>query len=801
MTTNFFVTATDTLGCESDDSILVIVNSLPLIDAGPDTSVCIGESVGLSATGAASYVWDPSPALSCTSCQQPVASPALTQTFYLTGTDNNGCQNRDSVMVIVNPLPIPTLSQDTSMCLGDSALQITASGGIGYLWTPSIGLSCLLCPNPFALPSQTTTYNVSVTDQNGCSNFDSLTITVNQISIATSADTSICSGISIPISAFGAASYLWSPAVGLNDPSISNPIATPLQPTMYYVDGIGQNGCSDKDSVFVDVYAAPNIIISADTTLCAGDSYQMIANGTASYSWAPSNGLNCTNCPNPLATPLSSTVYFVTGTDQFGCSTTDSVRITVNALPVITISSDTSICSGDSALLLAQGGINYNWAPFSFLSNPSISNPIAKPTSSIQYHVTVSDISGCANEDSVFITVNPLPTAGAGADISLCRGDSTQLLASGGTQYLWIPANLLSCSTCPDPFTRTTTTTTYRVIATDLNGCSDDDEITVIVNNLPNVITTGGVAICSGDSAVISASGANSYSWTPVTGLSDPLLPVTTASPGSTITYTITGTNGIGCLDTAHLQVKVDPLPNVDAGIDMSICEGDSAALSANGAASYLWEPTIGLSCTACPNPFASPTITTTYHLEGSDLAGCKGYDSLTITVLPLPSIDAGTDQTLNQGESVMLVGSGGSTYNWTPAAGLSNPSVYNPVASPSTTTIYYLTGYDALGCSGLDSVTISVVHEIYVANAFSPNGDGVNDMFSIDHNQGLELITFAIYNRWGELVFITDDISIGWNGNLKNNPQPIGIYVYIIHGNDLDGQPVTTTGNLTLLR
>ncbi|MCY7408738.1 MAG: gliding motility-associated C-terminal domain-containing protein [Chitinophagales bacterium] len=222
---------------------------------------------------------------------------------------------------------------DKSICFGDS-VQLDGSGSIAYTWSPQAGLSCFMCEDPIAYPNETTTYYVSVNGPSGCVGLDSMVLTVFQkIDLHAAPDTSICSGTSVQISSDGAVTYSWSPATGLSNPNISNPISFPTQTTTYFLNAVDEHGCDQNDSLIIEVFSNANSIKASpkDTLVCIGKSVQLNGEGAAMYSWTPLTELNCFDCEDPVSTSKSSITYYVTGVDSNGCNAgTDSVSIEVN---------------------------------------------------------------------------------------------------------------------------------------------------------------------------------------------------------------------------------------------------------------------------------------------------------------------------------------------------------------------------------------------------------------------------------------------------------------------------------------
>ena len=406
--------------------------------------------------------------------------------------------------------------------------------------------------------------------------------------------------------------------------SVPSFTANPLSTTNYFVTGTDVNGCKDTSEVVVTVNSLPNVNGSSDVSICYGDSTIVSANGAISYVWSSGQTV-----PLFTANPLSTTNYFVTGTDVNGCKDTSEVVVTVNSLPDVNGSSDVSICYGDSTQLSVNGALTYIWSPITGLSDPNIWNPIANPSSTTTYTV-IGTIAGCSNSASVIVTVNPLPTAVVSNDTTICAGTSITLTASGGNTYLWSTGQT-SASISVSP----SATTSYSVTITSLN-CSDTGSVVVNVNALPIIVASGDMTICSGNSASLNASGAMTYSWSPVTGLSDPNIANPTASPTSTTVYTVTGTS-FNCSSTATATVIINALPSVTISSSAdSVCANQNVSLTghpANG--TFTGNGVMG-------NLFSSAiagasTVTYTY----TNVNGCTDSASKMIYVFDAPRVDS----------------------------------------------------------------------------------------------------------------------------------------------------------------
>jgi hypothetical protein len=314
-------------------------------------------------------------------------------------------------------------------------------------------------------------------------NRDSVKITVEPPPVVTTNNSlAICEGNSVQLNTTGASTYSWSPTTGLSNPGIGNPLASPIVSTRYTVRGTSANGCTAQDVVDIAVNPKPTITKSSDAALCLGTSIRLAAGGGVSYSWSPAATLDNASSASPMASPSSTTKYFVTVTDANACTKVDSVNITVNSKPSITKSNDTTICSGTSVLLMAGGGVSYSWSPGATLNNVTVSNPMATPLATTKYYATVTN-NGCTNIDSITITVDPKPTITKSPDAIICVGTSLQLNAGGGVSYSWSPATTLDNASSPNPIATPLSTTKYFVTVTGAANIMHR-EVTCICGNL-----------------------------------------------------------------------------------------------------------------------------------------------------------------------------------------------------------------------------------------------------------------------------------------------------------------------------
>lgn len=385
--------------------------------------------------------------------------------------------------------------------------------------------------------------------------------------------------------------------------------------------------------------------------------------------------------------------------------------------------------------------------------------------------------------------------------VSSCFGDSTLLYFAGGSSpdsILWDfgdPASGQNSATGDTVLHVFSTPGVYFVsLSLFFGGSATCYTRQVQIHSSPNVDLGPDKDLCLHASTQLSVTPSLiSNLWS--TGETTSAI---TVQPSVTTAYWVIGTDANGCTDSDTVIVNVHPLPVVDAGEDQSICEGQQAQLAATGASAYLWstgETTSSIT--------VSPLSTTTYYVTGTDTWGCEDDDDVTVNVFAAPAV-AAIPSTICAGEQALLTATGAMTYSWQPG-GMTGDSV---IVTPNITTTYTVTGTDSNGCESSSTVTVTVRNDCPVADpiikiptAFSPNSDGLNDIFRIEEWANFTLIAFKVFNRWGEIVFETGDITDGWNGETRGNVQQLGSYAFIILGVDAANEPVVVRGNVTLVR
>lgn len=647
--------------------------------------ICANTCTNLTLTGYTGNIqWQSAPAIGGPYTNIPGGTTTPFQvcpgstTFYR--AEVIGCQNAisNSVQVTVNPAPNVVIPNNhIDICPGGTT-TITANGAAIYTWNPpgSPGASVTVSP------TATTTYTVTGTTS-GCRDTAMAVVRVNPLPPVTAGpDLSTCQGSPIMMTATGANTYQWSPATGLSGTTGASVSANPSFTTTYTLTGTSSAGCINYDTIVVNVLPPPIADAGPSQLTCDGTPVTLNGSGGTTYTWSPATGLSSTTGPTVTATPSVTTTYTLTAAIG-SCTSTDTMIVQVVGMPVANAGPDFTICSGTSVPLTASGGTTYSWSPVTALSpsNGIGQSVVATPMSTTTYTVTASNGS-CISTDEVEIVVNTSPVTTASADAFICITQTASLTVSGATTYTWNPATGLNTTSGPAVDASPSATTTYTVTGTQ-NGCTSTDTVIVNVQTAIAVTASADQQICIGGTTQLTVTGAASYEWSPNTAISSTTDSVIIAGPLATTTYTVTGSTN-GCSGTDEVIVNVEPLPSVNAGGDLAMCEGSQVVMGGSGAATYLWSPATGLTDPTDPTTTASPLSTTTYTLTGTSAAGCVNFDTMVVTVHPLPVPDFTVQDTcvylgLNFFDNTSISSGAVTSWFWDFGDG-QNSTVQNPV-------------------------------------------------------------------------------------------------------------------------
>jgi gliding motility-associated-like protein len=730
----------------------------------------VGNTYSWSPATGLSSATSPNPTVTLTNS----TSAPITQTYTLTETNTaTGCVGTGTVTVTVNPPLAASAGNSATICSGSSTqIGAPAVSGNTYSWSPTTGLSSATAANPTVTLTNTTgapitqTYTLTVTDAAGCTGTGSVTITVSPVPVASAGTAAaFCSGGSATLGAASVSglTYSWSPATGLSSATAANPTVTLTNTTgapvtqTYTLTVTNAAGCTGTSTVAVTVNPIPVAVPGAAVAFCSGGSATLggAAVSGLTYSWSPATGLSSATDANPTVTLTNTTgapitqTYTLTVTGAGNCTSTGTVVVTVNPLPTATAGAAVAFCSGGSATLGAApaSGLTYSWSPATGLSSATAANPTVTLTNTTgapttqTYTLTVTNAGGCTNTGTVVVTVNPIPVAVPGAAVAFCSGSSATLggAAVSGLTYSWSPATGLSSATAANPTVTLTNTTgapitqTYTLTTTSAAGCTSTGTVVVTVNPIPVAVPGAAVAFCSGGSATLGGAAVSglTYSWSPATGLSsataaNPTVTLTnTTGAPVTQTYTLTVTSAAGCTSTGTVAVTVNPLPTAVPGAAVAFCSGGSATLggAAVSGLTYSWSPATGLSSATAANPTVTLTNTTgapvtqTYTLTVTSAAGCTSTGTVAVTVNPIPVAVPGAAVAFCSGSSATLGAASvsGLTYSWSPATGLSDPTIANPTVTLTNSTTaaitqtYTLTVTGAGNCTSTGTVVVTV--------------------------------------------------------------------------------------------
>ena len=524
--------------------------------------------------------------------------------------------------------------------------------------------------------------------------------------------------------------------------------------------------------------------------ICPGDvvSFTNSTAGASNYTWYFGDGTSSSNAePSHQYTQSGEYEVQLIGYDNAICVSADTAYLTLTVLPGVnpTVAGDLVVCEGESTQLIASGTANVQWLPNTTLSSIEVLDPIASPVNTTTYFLT--DFNQCDSQTlSVVVEVSQVNINVTG-DTSLCLGQSVQLFAEGGVSYEWSPATFLNSTSSATPTTTAQTSTEYAVIVTNQYGCVDNAIVDVdVFDEQPGGQVYPRLSLCEGSQLFLDAQNGTAWNWFPSSSLSSPSIQNPIASPDDTTLYVVEITNSCGSgfdsviVDVIHTQLEVN-----GGG---TICAGDTIGAWVTGAVSYSWNPSAFANPADAPLVYLSPENSTVFEVTGVDEFNCVATASLNVNVYPRAEIDAGPDAYFDYPDSIMLYGNAmGFACYWWPSEGLSCDTCEQTWASPAEPTVYHLAIVDDFGCVNDDSVFVRPFFPLFVPNAFTPNADGVNDLFQVSG----QLVTgfhLSIFNRWGMKVFESFDMQTPWTGDAGSGYYaPNDIYNWVLEYDSLD--------------
>ncbi len=847
-TVTLTLTVTAANGCVQTIDRTFTINLIEVELPADSLFICPGDSVSLNPDSDTSYEynWGPAGSLDDATSPNPLAFPTSTTTYSVTISDQvDFCMVQRQITVVVPDQIAIDMPPDTTICSQEFLLEAHSDQAGTYEWFDDALLNNLIGNEASILvsPMGAQTYFLVVTDAVGCSKLEDVTLAGNAVDITTSGLSVICDGDQVQLSlanedATDTLSFIWSPDTyilsGINTDA---PVVQPPGPGtwVFYVDAANQLGCTTLDSAVVAVLDTTSQADFVAEQQCSGYSIQFTNTSINAgyYTWHfgdPSNPSASSDEANPeyiYPGPGSYTVSLVPWAE---CADSIVKTITV-AEPQINLDFDWAYENcGDSIVIAFQdlstnGQSNFTswlWI-FSNGDTSQLQNPLVTINTSQLLTATLQLISddGCEDTLSQDLLVE-LIEVNLADSLQICPGTASPLNPNGNTsyQYEWSPATGLSDPNAVNPIASPSESTLYEVAITNFNGadtCSILQSVYVFVPPPIELQASNDTMICGSQIELWAHSDqANSYEWSDQPNFgnilgTDSLLLATAGRPGN---FYVRVTDTFGCQRFEEVIVfsgRVELQPN-----NYSICEGDTLGMEVinlhpEDMNSYSWSPVEQIISGAnTAMPLISPLGDVVYTVTVTNEFGCSAEESVFVEVneqlsgiFITPPVD-----TIVNGSSIQLTATFDPTYiyNWSPPATLSNPNIHNPLASPTTTTTYTLEVSDGNNCPTEARVIIVVLDLeciepfVFLPNAFTPNADGENDELLL-YGSLVDEMYLAIYNRWGQKVFETDDQLIGWDGTFEGKQLNSDVFGYYLRVKCIGGEEYFKKGNITLLR
>lgn len=826
----YVVTTTDANGCTGQQTFTITQPNQLTSTALAGSPSCFGgsnASAAISAaggTGPFTFAWTPA-ATNTTSGATNTGTGLSAQPYSILITDANGCSTTQNITVTQPTQLTATVSSTPTSCnQANGSVSVASSGGTGTAtvnWMPG-SYTTTTVSNLAA-----NTYTVVVTDANGCSVTDSIAIAPSVNMSATQVSTDLLcyqdnSGTaSITVTGnTGPVTYVWTPSVSTTNS------ATGLAAGIYIVDASDPNGCSTSSTITINEPPQLTATVGGFNVSCFGVCDGQIAaiptGGTGSYAFLWNNA-----CTQPSCNSICAGVYDVTVTDQNGCTTTGTAIVTEPPQIVTTTTADTAHCgqADGNASATASGGtgtLTFNWLPNNVPGN-SLSNVIGG-----NYDVVVTDANGCADTVPVFIFNQPGVVASMGAITPVScfggnNGDATGIFSGGNGPYTY------NWNTTPAQTTPNATGLTagnYVVTVTDADGCTSTANATVTEPPQLSVqVTATPSVVCEGTPVTLNATpggGTPTYSvmWQPINmpGNSQTIIPQASG------TYTADLTDQNGCTTSATVNVTVNPMPvaallgdSLAGCVTHCVNFSDQSSVSTGTIAGWAWD--FGDSQTSTSqNPSHCYTAAGVYtvSLMVTTNAGCVTTFTINSYVdvfgIPNAAFIASPQPTTELNPTIYFtdMSSGATSWSWsfgdmTPAStsNLQHPSFEYPTAGCFDVVLEV---ESINGCIDTTDQEICIDPDvaIYVPNTFTPNDDGINDLF-FAQGIGIDPENFEmwIFDRWGNLIFYTDDLNEGWDGKVQGNPNlcQVDTYVWKIKCIDMLGKKHNLVGHINLIR
>jgi gliding motility-associated-like protein len=845
----YSVTITDTstgILCQTERNLTVLVTPKIGLNTTGDTTVCRLGDVSLFAFSniTSVFTWS-APGLGDFATGTPinfnVPEAGIYQVQVIATTQGAyTCRDTSTINILVADFQPGSLTTPQTLC-ENTPIPLNPDGNplYTYIWSPTSGLDLSNPFNPVAVVLQPTLYRVTVTDPgSGCNRISEIQVNVfPSLNLEVTGDTILCRLGNFTLDATTDVPG----AIGWYRPGNSNPVFSG-SPYLVVLDAPGfydyiaiaedANGCRDTAQVqitAVDFQPGP---LNSPQTLCTNTPTPLNPGGNPAYiyNWSPLSGLDLSDPSNPLAVINGSTNYSVTVTEPVsGCNTSQNINLNIFQPLNISASPDTLLCEVVPVLLEAFAEVNatFSWFVDGF-NNPvgSGSQIIVTPGIGIfNYLVIGEDINGCTDTTAVRVSVFELDT-GIRDSITVCRNTPTPINPGGNPAYVyvWSPTTGLDVSQPYNPIINTNENRVYSVTITEpALGCNIVRQMAVSVFPATGLTASGTLPDCRiGEIATLSASSviaagfewANNPAFTPLIGSG---ATVTTTPPVGANTYYVRATDVNGCQEIQTVTINNFPIvatitPPVIICAPQITTPIGVVNLMPDQILTYNWTPRDAVNpATGSPVVTVNASLASTFSVVLVNQYGCRDTLSTTVNILDLPalvSLEIDPD-TILLGETSQLevLGCNNCDFVWTPNNGsLDNNFIRDPEASPEITTQYTVV-VSRDGCSATLTGTVFVNYicdepYIFFPSAFTPNGDGQNDVLRLRGRQALILeAQWVIYNRWGERIFEARNPLDEWDGTYKGKELPPDVFGFHLSVGCPGGVRFTKRGSITLLR
>jgi gliding motility-associated-like protein len=713
-----------------------------------------------------------------------------------------------------------------SFCLNATATALTATGS-NLLWytTATGGSGSSTAPVPSTAATGTTTFYVTQTLAGSCESIRTpVTVTIKNLSAAPTAPSpTYCQNATATALTATGSNLLWYTAAANGTGSSIAPVPSTASvgTATWYVSQTTGGLCESARTPVTVTVGSPSAAPTATSpTYCQNTAATALTATGSNLLWytVAVNGTGTATAPVPSTAATGTRTWYVTQTPAGSCeSTRTPVTVTVNSQAAAPTGASPVFCQNTIATALTATGSNLLWYTAATNGTGSATAPVPS-TASVGYttwYVTQTPAGSCESARTPLqVTVIGQPAAPTAAPVNYCEFGTAVPLTATGSNLLWYTTatNGSGTATAPTPATNAVGTTTYYVSQSAAACESPRTAITVTVGSQPAAPTAPSPTYCQNDAAVaLTATGTNLLWYTTAAGgTGSAVAPIPSTATAGTSTYYVSQTNGC---ESARTMVTATVNANPVADFSWSpACAGAASTISAIGttpaSGSYTWN--FG-STTSVKGAGAGPYQVT--WSTGGDHAvtltattgACQSQKTYNVTVYPLPQVSISPlTGALCAGGTVTLNATGATTYQWSPATGLSDAAISNPVAALSTDMLYTVTGTDNNGC--VDSAKISLKPSIAclgynIPDAFTPNSDGHNDIFRVVSADVPQSFHMMIFNRYGGKVFETKDIQSGWNGYMGSSPAMTGAYAYVVVIKTSIGTTIEKKGTVLVIR